>query len=52
MSSLFDANPVSYINSLLRYYMHIQYPEKMGDDEWTETLYHLLDIRRLESGSK
>ena len=44
-----DAMPnVLYMDTLLRYYMHLD-PWTLSDEEWAWTIAYLIDIRKQES---
>lgn len=45
-----DDNPIGYINTLLRYYLHIADPDALDDDQWAEMYAQLIDIRKKEAG--
>ena len=40
-------NPVAYIDTMLRYYLHID-PDTLDDQRWAETFMQLADIRKRE----
>ena len=42
------AGRISYMNTLMRYYLHID-PDSMSDEEWALTFAQLCDIRRREA---
>ena len=46
-------NPVGYIDTMLRYYLHID-PDTLDDNQWAEIFMQLADIRKreLQSGSR
>lgn len=39
---------VLFLNTLLRYYMHID-PDILSDEEWAWTIRYLIDIRKEEA---
>mgnify|MGYP000262365020 CR=1 FL=1 len=41
------SHPISYIDTLLRYHLHID-PDKLSDEEWAVTFAQLEDIRKQE----
>ena len=43
-----DSCNVLYMNTLLRYYMHLD-PDTLSDEEWAWTIRYLIDIRNLEN---
>lgn len=43
-----DSCNVLYMNTLLRYYMHLD-PDTLSDEEWAWTIRYLIDIRTLEN---
>lgn len=44
-----DEHPdVLYLNTLLRYYMHLD-PDTLSDEEWAWTISYLIDIRTKEN---
>ena len=44
-------NPVTYIDTLLEYYLHID-PTTLSDAQWAEKFMQLADIRKRESQKK
>lgn len=38
---------ILFWNTLLRYYLSIE-PDEMADEVWAHTIYHLLEIRKME----
>ena len=42
------ANDILYLNTLLRYYMHLD-PDTLTDAEWAWTIRYLIDIRKEEA---
>lgn len=43
-----EDNPISYIDSMLQYYMHVD-PSTLTDEQWAEKFAQLTDIRERES---
>ena len=42
-----DGGDVLFLNTLLRYYMHLD-PDTLCDEEWAWTIRYLRDIRKME----
>jgi hypothetical protein len=45
----YEANPIAYIDTVLRYYLHID-PRPLTDEEWAQAYAQLIDIRNKEAG--
>ena len=43
-----EEGDVLFLNTLLRYYMHID-PDALSDEEWAWTIRYLIDIRKMEA---
>ena len=41
------ANPISYIDTLIRYYLHID-PTELSDEQWATSFKQLENIRKDE----
>ncbi len=46
------ANFIRLVNAQLRYYMHINEPDLLSDDEWASRFNELIWIRKKENDSK
>lgn len=45
-----EANWVEYHNTQLQYYLGIQQPSQLSDEEWALKIRQLEDIRKKEAG--
>ena len=41
-------NKIGYINTLMRYHLHIN-PDELSDEQWAQTFKQLAEIRKTES---